>query len=191
MESDRTFGRTPHACLSIEQRRCWYRRTSPSRAAGPEAVEFIGGRTRTRTLDPLIKSHHNINDFTKKFFRPVPGCAIADQKVISKFPTDERSITSVFPGKTDLMLSARCQRTTVSGRTITIALRTDGHHRYSRMKNCRSRLVNSIRPRTFRCSTTNWRRSAAFSTSSRLFGFKRAVKTDQMKQTSAIMVCQG
>jgi hypothetical protein len=52
-------------------------------------------------------------------------------------------------------------------------------------------VVNSIRPHTFRCSTTTWCRSAAFSNSSRLFDLNGAVKTDQIKQTNAIMVCQG
>ena len=88
-------------------------------------------------------------------------------------------------------MPARCQRTTVSGRTITIALRIDGHHRYRRMKNSRSQLVNSIRPRTLRCSTTTWCQSAAFSNSSRVFDLNGAVKTDQMRQTNAIMVLQS
>jgi hypothetical protein len=56
-----------------------------------------------------------------------------------------------------------------------------GNHQYSRMQNSRSPLVNSIRPRTLRCGTTNWCRSAAFSTSSRLFDLNGAVKTDQIK----------
>jgi hypothetical protein len=45
---------------------------------------------------------------------------------------------------------ARCDRTRVSGRTIVMALRTDGNHRYSWMKNKRSPFVSRTRPRTFR-----------------------------------------
>jgi putative tryptophan/tyrosine transport system substrate-binding protein len=45
---------------------------------------------------------------------------------------------------------ARCHRTRVSGRTIVMALRTDGNHRYSWMKNKRSLFVSWTRPRTFR-----------------------------------------
>src|SRR5258708_13612 len=37
---------------------------------------------------------------------------------------------------------ARCQRTRVSGRTIVMALRTDGNHRYSVTKNKRSPFVS-------------------------------------------------
>jgi hypothetical protein len=48
---------------------------------------------------------------------------------------------------------ARCQRTTVSGRMIVMALRTDGNHRYSWTKNKRSPFVSWIRPRTLRCNT--------------------------------------
>ena len=44
----------------------------------------------------------------------------------------------------------------------------NGKNRYSRMKNRRSPIANWIRPRTFRCNTTNCCRSAAFSASSRL-----------------------
>jgi hypothetical protein len=49
----------------------------------------------------------------------------------------------------------------------------------------RSPLVNSSRPR---CNTTSWCRSAAFSALSWPFDLNGTVKTDQMKQTSAIMV---
>src|ERR1700730_7314050 len=45
---------------------------------------------------------------------------------------------------------ARCHRTRVSGRTIVMALRTDGNHRYSWMKNKRSSFMSRTRPRTFR-----------------------------------------
>jgi hypothetical protein len=37
---------------------------------------------------------------------------------------------------------ARCQRTTVSGRMIVMALRTDGNQRYSWMNNSRSQFAN-------------------------------------------------
>ena len=45
---------------------------------------------------------------------------------------------------------ARCHRTRVSGRTMVMALRTDGNHRYSWMKTKRSLFVSRTRPRTFR-----------------------------------------
>jgi hypothetical protein len=63
-------------------------------------------------------------------------------------------------------------------------LKDRGNERYSKMKNSRLPFVNSIRPRTFHCSTTCWCRSAAFSASSSLFDLNEAVKTD------AIMACQ-
>src|SRR6266566_4165004 len=47
----------------------------------------------------------------------------------------------------------RCQRTRVSGRTIVMALSTDGAHRYSWTKNKRSPFVRWTRPLTPRCST--------------------------------------
>ena len=64
---------------------------------------------------------------------------------------------------------ARCHRTRVSGRTIVMALRIAGNHRYSRMKNERSPSVSRTRPRTFRRNMMSCCRSAAFSASSRLF----------------------
>jgi hypothetical protein len=44
--------------------------------------------------------------------------------------------------------ASRCQRRTVSGRMMVMALRIDGNHRYSRMKNRRSPVENSTRPLT-------------------------------------------
>src|SRR5215813_6708147 len=67
---------------------------------------------------------------------------------------------------------ARCQRTSVSGRMIVMALRIAGNQRYSWMKNSRSLFVNWTRPRTLRCSTVNCCLSAAFSASSRRLDLK-------------------
>jgi hypothetical protein len=55
----------------------------------------------------------------------------------------------------EFLNQTRCQRTRDSGRMIIMALRTDGHQRYSWMKNRRSLFVNWIRPRTLRCSTVS------------------------------------
>ena len=64
--------------------------------------EFFGGRKRTRTLDPLIKSHHNFIDFAKNFSQLAPKDAIMNQKVTSIFPTDERSVTSASEPGADI-----------------------------------------------------------------------------------------
>src|SRR5215472_3541804 len=48
---------------------------------------------------------------------------------------------------------ARCHRTSVSGRMIMMALRTDGNHRYSMTKNKRALFVSWTRLLTLRCST--------------------------------------
>src|SRR6478735_7398536 len=50
---------------------------------------------------------------------------------------------------------ARCHRTRVSGRTIVMALRIVGNHRYSWMKNKRSPSDSRTRPRTFRRNMTS------------------------------------
>jgi hypothetical protein len=71
---------------------------------------------------------------------------------------------------------------------ILIALRTDGNHRYSWMKNRRSLLVNRTRPRTFRCSTVSSCRSAAFSASSRLLDLKsEAIRFNNRNISAAIV----
>jgi len=48
---------------------------------------LFGGRTRTRTLDPLIKSQHNIFDSAKNFSQLSAKCVFANQKLASNFPT--------------------------------------------------------------------------------------------------------
>src|SRR4051794_446607 len=48
---------------------------------------------------------------------------------------------------------ARCHRTRVSGRTIVMALRIDGNHRYSWMKNKRSLFTRPLLPQ-HDCATT-------------------------------------
>src|SRR5262245_52687089 len=80
---------------------------------------------------------------------------------------------------------ARCQRITVSGRMIVMALRTDGNQRYNWMKNRRSLLVNRTRPRTWRCSTMSCCLSAAFSASSQLLGLNNDAPRFKRKNISA------
>ena len=83
---------------------------------------------------------------------------------------------------------ARCHRTRVSGRTIVMALRIAGNHRYSRMKNERSPSVSRTRPRTFRRNMMSCCRSAAFSASSRLFDLNGKTNRAKQRQYSAIIV---
>ena len=71
---------------------------------------------------------------------------------------------------------------------IVMALRTEGNHRYSRMKNQRSLFVSRTRPRSLRRNTIDWRRSAAFSASSRLFDLNGEAKMARKKLSSAIIV---
>jgi hypothetical protein len=71
------------------------------------------------------------------------------------------------------------------GRTIAITLRTDGNNRYGRMKNRRSPITNWIRPRTFRCNTTNCCRSAAFSASGRLVDLSGEINRLRKSDSSA------
>src|SRR5215467_9934769 len=73
----------------------------------------------------------------------------------------------------------------VSGRTIVMALRTEGNQRYSWMKNRRSLLVNWTRPRTWRCSTISCCLSAAFSASSQLLGLNNDAPRLKRKNISA------
>jgi hypothetical protein len=49
---------------------------------------LYGGRTRTRTWDPLIKSQHNGFDLTKDFSQLAAKCAVADQNLALNFPTE-------------------------------------------------------------------------------------------------------
>ena len=81
------------------------------------------------------------------------------QRIVDAHPPDQRAQVRVdlrtaskgagFPTQYQRK-PARCHRTRVSGRTIVMALRTDGNHRYSWMKNKRSLFVSPTRPRTFR-----------------------------------------
>jgi len=69
-----------------------------------------------------------------------------------------------------------------------MALRPDGHQRYSWMKNRWSLLVNWTRPRSLRCSTITWCLSAAFSASSRLLGLNAEATRFKRKNISATIV---
>ena len=69
-----------------------------------------------------------------------------------------------------------------------MTFRTDGNHRYSWIKNKRSLFVSRTRLCTIRRNTTTWRRSAAFSASSRLFDLNGEIKTARAKHSSAIIV---
>jgi len=110
---------------------------------------------------------------------PYPGCrwdvpylTVADFFGIASVPRHGRS-------------SQRCQRTSVSGRMIVTALRSDGNQRHSWMKNKRSPFVNWIRPCALRCSTISGCLSAAFSASSRLFDLNSETNSLKRKQSSA------
>ena len=54
-----------------------------------------------------------------------------------------------------------------------------------------SPLVNSIRPSSFRCSTTNWCRSAAFSASSRNAGLRGEISRLKNRNNSATIAPNG
>ena len=60
--------------------------------------DFIGGRTRTRTLDPLIKSQHNIFDPAKNFSQLAAKCVVANQMVAANFPTEKWITQSLLSG---------------------------------------------------------------------------------------------
>src|SRR2546430_12930102 len=105
----------------------------------------------------------------------------APKHILNTHPSDQRPQTGIdarpAPRFRDFQRQsrrkpARCQRTSVSGRMIVMALRIAGNQRYSWMKNSRSLFVNWTRPRTLRCSTLNCCLSAAFSASSRLLDLK-------------------
>ena len=83
---------------------------------------------------------------------------------------------------------ARCQRTSVSGRMTVMTFSTAGNHRYSWVKNMRSPVVSRTRLCTIRRNIITWRRSAAFSASSRLFDLNGDIKTLKTKYSSAIIV---
>jgi hypothetical protein len=70
---------------------------------------------------------------------------------------------------------------------IVMTFRTDGNHRYSMTRNKRSPFVSWTRPRTLRCSTISWCRSAAFSASSRLFDLNGEANRVRKTQSSAII----
>src|SRR5258705_9881752 len=70
---------------------------------------------------------------------------------------------------------------------IAMALRTDGSHRYSWTRNKRSPLVRGTRPRTFRRNMISWRRSSAFSASSRLFDLNGEANRVRKKHNRAII----
>ena len=70
---------------------------------------------------------------------------------------------------------------------IVMALRTDGNHRYSRIKNRRSPFVSRTRPRTTRCNMMSCWRSAAFSASSRLFDLSGEAHRVRKRLNSAII----
>jgi len=72
--------------------------------------------------------------------------------------------------------------------TSRMTCRIDGNHRYSSIKNQRSLFLSRIRLWTLRRNPTNWRRSAAFSASSRLFDLNGAAKTASTKHSSVLMV---
>jgi hypothetical protein len=52
-------------------------------------LEKFGGRTRTRTLDPLIKSQQNIVGSTENFSQLAAKCVVANQMVAANFPTEK------------------------------------------------------------------------------------------------------
>jgi hypothetical protein len=71
---------------------------------------------------------------------------------------------------------------------IVMTFKTDGNHRYNWMKNKRSLFVSRTRLCTMQRNTTSWRRSAAFSASSRLFDLNGEAKMARAKHSSAIIV---
>jgi hypothetical protein len=54
----------------------------------PEVPDFIGGRTRTRTWDPLITSPLFWLDFARLFSQLREKARMSRQKVTANFPTD-------------------------------------------------------------------------------------------------------
>ena len=96
--------------------------------------------------------------YTKRIDATIAALNACKSAAIFGRPPSERDFQRQYRRK-----PARCHRTRVSGRTIVMALRTDGNHRYSWMKNKRSSLVSRTRPRTLRRNMISRCRSAAFS----------------------------
>jgi Flp pilus assembly protein TadD len=71
---------------------------------------------------------------------------------------------------------------------VVIAFTIDGNHRYNCRNNRRPLFVNWTRPRTWRRSTISWRRSAAFSASSRLIDLNGETNSLKRKKSSATRV---
>jgi hypothetical protein len=72
-------------------------------------IDFIGGRTRTRTLDPLIKSQLAYIDKARLFSRLQRKVLVLDQYVTSNFPTFDVSTVVNIYSTSILMLQTRCQ----------------------------------------------------------------------------------
>src|SRR5215831_13183453 len=59
----------------------------PFREAIGQEGFFLGGRTRARTWNPLIKRHPIRIDFSRKFFQLNQNQIITDQWLTAKYPT--------------------------------------------------------------------------------------------------------
>ena len=80
-----------------------------------------------------------------------------------------------------------CQRTRVSGRTMTIELRRLGQSRYSQTNKNRSAVDKRVRPGALRCKTLSWCRRARTSATSRDRGMKSEPRNQRTSFTVSTM----
>src|SRR5258705_8800830 len=132
-----------------------------SEIAAQERAPSLGGRPGS--LDHVLRDT-GLSDFKAEFEQLAMDTGGAPQWIVSAHPriSARRSASTCGrpPRERDFHRQyrrkpARCQRTRVSGRMIVMALRIDGNHRYSMIKNKRSPFVSWTRPLTLPSSTTS------------------------------------